>query len=100
MSHVTALRHQTHALGNSSGYPPVGEDSSDPAIIARDGLQLRKALLLHVRGGCHNDRRVGDATNVQPISGPFQSPSGNIRCTAFTSDGRNTVRCEAVEHTW
>ena len=38
--------------------------------------------------------------NIQPINGPFQSPSGNIRCTMFDSDGRNTVRCEVVEHGW
>jgi hypothetical protein len=39
-------------------------------------------------------------TNVQPISGPFRSPSGNIRCHPFQIDGVNSVRCEAVEHTW
>jgi hypothetical protein len=39
-------------------------------------------------------------TNVQPISGAFQSPSGNIRCNEFTADGARTVRCEVVEHTW
>ncbi|BBZ20845.1 hypothetical protein MGAD_51800 [Mycolicibacterium gadium] len=38
--------------------------------------------------------------NIEPINGPFQSPSGNIRCTTFDSDGRNTVRCEVVEHVW
>jgi hypothetical protein len=38
--------------------------------------------------------------NIEPINGPFQSPSGNIRCTVFDSDGRNTVRCEVVEHGW
>ncbi|MFI5509066.1 DUF6636 domain-containing protein [Mycobacterium sp. NPDC051804] len=38
--------------------------------------------------------------NVEPITGPFQSPSGNIRCTMFDSDGRNTVRCEVVQHAW
>lgn len=38
--------------------------------------------------------------NIEPINGPFQSPSGNIRCTMFDSDGRNTVRCEVAEHGW
>lgn len=38
--------------------------------------------------------------NIQPITGPFQSPSGNIRCTMFDSDGRNTVRCDVVEYGW
>jgi hypothetical protein len=34
-------------------------------------------------------------------SGPFQSPSGNIRCTMYTStDGLGNARCEAVHHDW
>jgi hypothetical protein len=34
-------------------------------------------------------------------SGPFQSPSGNIRCTMFTySTGGNAVRCEVADHDW
>jgi hypothetical protein len=44
------------------------------------------------------DSRPG--VNIKPINGPFQSPSGNIRCTMFDSDGRNTVRCQVVEHGW
>jgi hypothetical protein len=33
--------------------------------------------------------------------GPFQSPSGNIRCATFTyGAGGNTVRCEVTDHDW
>ncbi|MDT5391965.1 MAG: hypothetical protein QOE04_5606 [Mycobacterium sp.] len=33
--------------------------------------------------------------------GPFQSPSGNIRCATFTyGAGGHTVRCEVAEHDW
>jgi hypothetical protein len=39
-------------------------------------------------------------TNVAQISGPFRSPSGNIRCDEFIIDGPHTVRCEVVEHDW
>jgi hypothetical protein len=38
--------------------------------------------------------------NIEPIAGPFQSPSGDIHCTSFISDGRNTVRCEVVDKRW
>ena len=38
---------------------------------------------------------------VNQISGPFQSPSGNIRCNMYTStDGRPTAMCSAAEHDW
>jgi hypothetical protein len=34
-------------------------------------------------------------------SGPFQSPSGNIRCNMYTgTDGRSNALCAAVEHDW
>ena len=42
----------------------------------------------------------GKPGNVEPISGPFRSPSGNIRCNAFNFDGPYTVRCEVVEKKW
>jgi hypothetical protein len=33
--------------------------------------------------------------------GPFQSPSGNIRCATFTyGAGGHTVRCEVTDHDW
>jgi hypothetical protein len=34
-------------------------------------------------------------------SGPFQSPSGNIRCTMFAYDsGRRSARCAVTSHDW
>jgi Family of unknown function (DUF6636) len=33
-------------------------------------------------------------------SGPFRSPSGNINCTMFMSDGQGVARCEVVDHAW
>lgn len=38
---------------------------------------------------------------VNQIAGPFQSPSGNIRCTMFTSaEGNDSVNCAAASHDW
>ena len=33
-------------------------------------------------------------------TGPFQSPSGNIRCAMFAYDGQNSVRCDIDEYNW
>ena len=33
-------------------------------------------------------------------TGPFQSPSGNIRCAMFAYDGQNSVRCDIDEYDW
>ena len=33
-------------------------------------------------------------------TGPFQSPSGNIRCAMFSFDGQNSVRCDITEYGW
>jgi len=44
---------------------------------------------------------VTPVVNEVPASGPFQSPSGNIRCTMATySAGGHTVRCEVSDHDW
>lgn len=32
--------------------------------------------------------------------GPFQSPSGNIRCAMFAYDGQNSVRCDIADYDW
>lgn len=38
---------------------------------------------------------------VNQIAGPFQSPSGNIRCNMFTAtDGRDTAICAVTEKDW
>lgn len=38
---------------------------------------------------------------VNEISGPFQSPSGNIRCNLFTAtDGSDTALCSVAEKDW
>jgi uncharacterized protein DUF6636 len=33
-------------------------------------------------------------------TGPFQSPSGNIRCAMFSYDGQDSVRCDIAHHGW
>jgi hypothetical protein len=33
-------------------------------------------------------------------TGPFQSPSGNIRCAMFAYDGQNSVRCDITDYGW
>jgi hypothetical protein len=33
-------------------------------------------------------------------TGPFQSPSGNIRCAMFAYDGQNSVRCDIADYSW
>jgi hypothetical protein len=33
-------------------------------------------------------------------TGPFQSPSGNIRCAMFAYDGQNSVRCDIDDYSW
>jgi hypothetical protein len=38
---------------------------------------------------------VGNAS-----TGPFQSPSGNIRCAMFAYDGQNSVRCDIADYGW
>ncbi|MCP9274120.1 DUF6636 domain-containing protein [Mycolicibacterium arenosum] len=38
---------------------------------------------------------------VNEIAGPFQSPSGNIRCSMYTStDGLATAICAVADHDW
>jgi hypothetical protein len=40
-------------------------------------------------------------TQQVTTDGPFQTPSGNIRCSMSTySTGGDTVRCEITDHTW
>lgn len=34
------------------------------------------------------------------LTGPFQSPSGNIRCAMFSFDGQNSVRCDITDYGW
>ena len=60
-----------------------------------------RAAAASIRGCSSNPHRKCPVANEVPASGPFQSPSGNIRCTMATySAGGHTVRCEVSDHDW